>query len=224
MDNLVIETVNKEKDLGVLISKDLKFSKQWAKAVKSANRSLGFIARHFEYKRNTIPLYKPLVRPHLENAVQFWSPGLRKDIDKLERVQRRATKLIPELRNKSYEERLKCFDIHSHETRRLRGKLFEVFKILNKFDNVDYKLYFKYDYNDMTRNNGQKLCYKRFHTNTAKNFFTYDVIEKWNRLPAKVVNSLSIDSFKKNLDKYLKENGFWWLIRRKRRLIAHLAA
>ena len=64
------------------------------------------------------------------------------------------------------------------------------------------------DYNDMTRNNGHKLCHKRFITNIAKNFFKYDVIDKWNRLPAVVVNSNNIDSFKKNLDKYLKDNGY----------------
>ena len=77
--------------------------------------------------------------------------------------------------------------------------MIEVFKILNRFDNVDYNLFFKYDYNDVTRSNGHKLCHKRFQTNVAKNFFTYGIIDKWNNLPHDVVNSTSIDSFKKNL-------------------------
>ncbi len=51
-------------------------------------------------------MYISLVRPHLEYAVQFWSPHHAKDIAKLEAVQCRATKMILSLCNKSYEERL----------------------------------------------------------------------------------------------------------------------
>src|SRR5215469_6160994 len=98
-------------------------------------------------------------------------------------------------------------DIHSLETRRLRGKLIEVFKILNKFDNVDYKKFFRYDNYNITRSNGQKLRNLRnrpSETDVAKNFFTNEVVGKWNGLPREVVNSTSIDSFKKNLDRHFK--------------------
>ena len=209
MNNSVLKVVDEEIDLGITVTKNLKFSKQCAKSVKKANKVLGYIARNFEHKSKNIviPLYKALVRPHLEYAVQFWCPFLRKDIDKIERVQRRATKLIPEIRGKSYEQRLKVLRLHSLETRRLRGKLIEVFKILNKLENIDYKKLFRYDYNNITRSNGHKLCYKRFRTNVAKNLFTYDIIEKWNNLPHEVVNSDDINSFKNKLDKFLKETG-----------------
>ena len=55
------------------------------KSCKTANRVLGFIARNFRYKNKELihPLYKSLIRPHLDHAMQFWSPHLRRDIDKI---------------------------------------------------------------------------------------------------------------------------------------------
>ena len=79
------------RDLGRMISSDLKVSKQCAKAVATANRVLGMISRTISDKsRDTIlQLYKSLVRPHLEYCIQAWRPHHQKDIDLLERVQRR---------------------------------------------------------------------------------------------------------------------------------------
>ena len=87
-------------------------------------------------KRLLIPLYKAIVRPHLEYCIQAWRPH-RKDIDMLERIQRRATKMIPELRNLTYEERLKECVLTTLETRRLRGDQIEVLKKLNVYENID---------------------------------------------------------------------------------------
>ncbi len=68
-------------------------------------------------------MYISIARPHLEYAVQFWSPHHAKDTAKLEAVQRRATKMIPSLRNKSLTRRLVRLNLFSLEKRRLRGKL-----------------------------------------------------------------------------------------------------
>ena len=81
------------------------------------------IRRNITYKEKSliVPMCKSIVIPHFEYCIQAWSPHLRKAIDMLEQIQRRATKLIPELRDIKYEERLKECGLTTLETRRLRG-------------------------------------------------------------------------------------------------------
>ena len=88
---------------------DMKVSEQCGIAASKVNRILELIRRNITYKgkKLIIPLYKVIVIPHLEYCIQAWIPYRKKDIDMLERIQRRATKMIPELRDLSYEERLK---------------------------------------------------------------------------------------------------------------------
>ena len=96
-------------------------------ATSKGNQILGLIRRNITYKgiKLIIPLHKAIVRPHLNYCIQAWRPCRKKDIDTLERIQRRATKVIPELRDLSYEERLKECGLTTPETRRLRGDQIE---------------------------------------------------------------------------------------------------
>ncbi|MEJ1594469.1 hypothetical protein SMA75_25615, partial [Escherichia coli] len=130
-----------------------------------------------------------LVRPHLEYAVQFWSPYFQKDEKKLESVQRRATKLIPGFRGLPYEERLKRLDMFSLKDRRIRGDLIQTFKIVKNIDNVNRDNFFELSSQLMTRNNGFKLKGQRFNTDLRKNYFNVRVIDYWNKLPASVVQA-----------------------------------
>ena len=138
-------TTVKEKDLGVIMNANMKVSEQCRIAASKANQVLGMIRRNITYKDKSliVPLYKAIVRPHLEYCIQAWSPYLRKDIDMLEKIQRRATKLIPGLRDLRYEERLKECGLTTLETRRLRGDQIEVFKILNGYENIDTNIFLK---------------------------------------------------------------------------------
>ncbi len=114
-----------------------KVSEQCRIAASKGNQVLGMIRRNITFKEKSliVPLYKAIVRPHLEYCIQAWSPYLRKDIDMLEKIQR-ATKLIPGLRDLIYEERLKECGLTTLETRRLSGDQIEVYKIFNGYENI----------------------------------------------------------------------------------------
>ena len=208
MNGQILGAVNKEKDLGVTISSDLKPAQHCSEVVKTANKLVGFIGRAFENKSEKVlvKLYNSLVRPHLEYCVQFWCPYYQKDIDKLERVQRRLTKMIPRLRNMPYEERLKSLNLFSLSKRRMRGDLIEVFKIFKGFDNISAENYFTLDRTNTRRRHDFKVVGKRFMSNEAKHFFFNRVVNIWNSLPSIVVESNTVTTFKNRLDKYLESN------------------
>ena len=128
MGGTVLNTTVKEKDLRLTINADMKVWKQCGIAASKAKLTV-------QGKQLIIPLYKTVVRPHLEYCIQAWRPYRKKDIDMLERVQRRATllQIIPNLRNISYEKRLRECGLTALETMRLREDQTKVFKIVNVY-------------------------------------------------------------------------------------------
>ena len=101
MGGIILSKTVKEKDLGVTMNANMKVSEQCRIAASKYNQVLGMIRRDITYKENSliVPLYKAIVRTHLEYCIQAWNPHLGKYIDMLEKIQRRATKLIPGLRD-----------------------------------------------------------------------------------------------------------------------------
>jgi len=144
MNGKFLDEVTEEKDLGMIMQSDLKCSSQCFKAVNTANRILGMIKRTISVRDKDIilQLFKSLVRQHLEYSVQAWRPHFQKDIDLIEGVQRKATKLITSLKEKTYEERLRLLNLQTLETWRVRGDLIEVFKMFKGFENLDPCMFF----------------------------------------------------------------------------------
>jgi ribonucleases P/MRP protein subunit RPP40 len=208
IDDNIIDECDNITDLGVLFNKDLKFSSQCIKVAKKANKILGLIYRNFENKNKKImlSLYKSLVRPHLDYCVQIWNPHLEKDILLLERVQKRATKMIQGLQKISYEDRLNRVNLTSLAKRRLRADLLETFKILKGYEKLNSETFFELSTN-RNRGHALKLYKMRVNKDVGKFNFGNRIVNIWNKLPDHVVESTSVNIFKSRLDTYLRSVG-----------------
>ena len=122
--------VEVEKDLGVCTTSNLKSDRQCAVASAKAMSVLGLVRRHFKNIdiSNFKLCFKTYSRPHLEYCVQAWSPYLIKDIECLEKVQRRATEMVSGFKNKSCNERLSLLGLTTLSKRRTRVALLRLSK------------------------------------------------------------------------------------------------
>ena len=202
--------VTEEKDLGVYIKNDAKPSLQCIEAAKKATQALGFVKRtfsHFDCTSFSV-VYRTYIRPHMEFAVEAWNPYLKKDIECFKKIQHRATKLVPQLRNLEYEERLKVLNLTTLEERRVRGDLIQAYRIITGKDNVNCEQFFKFRENANTRGNIMKLYKPRLRKSIQQrvNFFSVHVrvVNAWNELPDDVISAPTVNSFKNRLDRFNK--------------------
>ena len=214
MNGHTLENISSEKDLGVLIDDALKFHLQTAAATKKANQVLGVIKRTYQ-TRDTFTmstLYKSMVRPHLEYGNLIWGPFYEGDKKLVESVQRRATKLIPELRERTYEERLQALDLPSLEYRRNRGDMIQCYKIFNGIVRVKAEDIFTLIPPATTRSttfgHHQRILRQKATNRTRINAFSQRVIKDWNDLSKEVVEATSVNSFKNKLDEYWRHRRF----------------
>ena len=140
----ILETVDSGSDLGIMFNKNLKFDEHIDSTVNKVNRIIGLIKRKFTHmdKDLFLTLYKSLVRSQLDYGNIVFYPTTKKYIQVLENAQRRATRLIPELRGLTYQERLIELNLPTLHYRRKRFDIFQVFKIIHKIDDIDMNVFF----------------------------------------------------------------------------------
>ncbi len=204
-DKQRLNNITSEKDLGILVDDELEYEAHIAEIIQKANKTLGIIKRNFRNIgiKTFLLLYKAMVRSKLEYAQNVWSPYKMKYIEKIEKVQRRATKLLPNLCKKSYEERLRKIGLPTLAYRRVRGDMIEVYKILHGLYDYDGCPNLPLATYNVTRGHNLKL--KKTVNKTARlHSFTVRVVELWNNLPSEVVNSPNVNVFKGRLDKHWK--------------------
>jgi hypothetical protein len=204
IDNTKIERQEFIRDLGIIFDKKLKFDLHVKEKVAKANNILGIIKRNFKNLSQSagILLYKSLARSHLEYAVQVWSPYRKGDIDALEKVQMRATKMLCKNKNLTYKERLRLLNIPTLKFRRHRGDMIEVFKIVHDIYDKGTTVKLSFHNSSRTRGHGYKLYQQHVKYDLRKYFFNNRIIALWNGLPDCVVSAPSVNSFKNRLDKF----------------------
>ena len=207
MNGQKLSSSSEQRDSGVIVSETSSPNKQCASAAKKANQMLGRINKSFSCFTKDIMnlIYKVFVRPHLEYAVVAWSPWLRKDIDALETIQRRATRRISDIRG-SYDERLKALKITTLEKRRIRGDAIEIFKCLRGIWSINSESLFTLRDPEGPRTRQQQsfmpLIIPRARLDIRKYFFSVRAANIWNDLPSSIRESNSVNIFKNAYDNY----------------------
>lgn len=204
MNGHSLATTQCEKDLGVYFDNALKFDHHINTIINRANRMLGIVRRTFSYlnKETFCQLYKGLIRPHLEYAVPVWSPHLVKHKNALEKVQERATKLVPGL-SSNYNTRLEELKLPTLAYRRVRGDMINVFKILDKGFDKSVTDMLPINTSDM-RGHDRKLRIDRHQKDIRKYNFSMRVRKIWNSLPESAIKAGDVIEFEKELDDHWK--------------------
>ena len=207
-----MEFLKSEKDIGVIIDSKLTFENHINQKVNKANSIMGVIRRTFEFLdiKTFRLLYTSLVRPHIEYANQVWNPYLKKHIDMLENVQRRATKSIPGLSNLSYEECLRKINIPTLAYRRIRGDMIETYKILSEKYDPEVSNFINLRDDSNTRGHIYKIYKSRARLNVRKYSFCMRIVDQWNSLPSDVVEAKTVNSFERRLDKLWRDQPIYY--------------
>ena len=213
MERHILEITSIERDLGIRLTNNLKWSTHVKYAANKANSVLGTLRRTFMYwtKETTKTLSTTFVRTHLKLAASIWNPYRKKDEQILESVQRRATKLAPELMNLDYSARLKALGLTTLKARRERGDIIQYYKISGNLNKVNFVR--PNQVAPSTHSEGPargirgsqhrlqrqkvKACDQREY------YFSNRIVPLWNALPAEVVYSNTVNQFKARYDNHI---------------------
>ena len=202
-----LQQVQEEKDLGITVDDHLTFRKHMSNKISKANSMIFLIKNTFKHLDAEMfkLLYKTIVRPHLEYGSPVWSPILKMDINSLEKVQRRATRLVPELADCTYDERLQHLQLPTLQYRRLRTDLIFLYKINKQQLSLDLDthctvckhgtLMLTSSLSKTTRGHNHKYQFQH-HQGIRNRFFTSRCIKAWNNLSTATVNATSVNAFK----------------------------
>ena len=193
INNAAIPTSNESKDLGYLMTNNCSSNKYIAKIAATAHFRIKQmnISLHCNDIKFKVFLYCTYIRPLVEYVTPIWSPHLINEIDRVEKVQKRFTKLLPGMRNLNYKERLATLNLKSLEERRIIFDLILIYKIHNNIISFTDYVFFE-PANTVTRGHNLKLKNIYARTNIKKFNFPTRTIQYWNNLPANVVNSDSL--------------------------------
>ena len=210
LGNVMLKTTSAERDLGVHVDDELKFHLHVAKVLKKCKSLLAIIKRTFTCvnKRIMSKLYKALIRPMIEYGNSVWGPFYKCDQVMLEKMQRRVTKMVPELRQFSYPERLEQMNIPTLKYRRTRGDMIMLHKMVTGRLRIHSALECTEERRHRTRGHSRRLRKVLVQKRVRRNHLLVRAVNTWNSLPETVVRADTTNSFKTQLDKFFKNQMF----------------
>ena len=210
LGGIELQKSENEKDLGIIVKDNLSPEGHINKIVGEGLAMVANIRTTFTHLSESLvkKIIETILRPKLEYAQVVWAPHLKKHIRKLERVQRAATKLVPNLQDKDYQERLHVLKLPRLEDRRKRGDAIQLYKCVKQIDKIDRDDFIEMDLDGRTRGGHElKLRLPGSTTDVKKYSFPARTIRDWNKLPREVVRARNIHSFKEQYDKWTKVGG-----------------
>ena len=203
MGGQVLEVTEEERDIGVMVTNNLKPSTQCSKAARTAKAVLGQISRAFHYRDRHIfmRLYTQYVRPHLEFSTQAWAPWMEGDKQVLEKVQRKAVGMVSGLSGREYEDRLAELGLQTLEERRHQADMCLMHKIMHSEGGLNHEVWFTKasDSDRVTRvaADGLNVKVKNGRLDVRRNFFSVRVTSQWNAVPSHIKKMMPAHLFKR---------------------------
>ena len=206
LGNTPLGSSSSEKDVGVYIQSNLKNNEQCKKVARTCNNIIGMVRRSFTNKESSLMLqvYKTYILPHLDYAISVWNPWTQKDINILESIQRRFTRMISGMAGLSYEERLTLLELPTLEDRRTKLDVIQAYRIWNEIDTIDHQLFecVKTVHDKNTRHSSKSSFVMRpSKLSVRKHFFTNRVVPIWNALPRDIQEAPTLGVFKSKVNK-----------------------
>ena len=209
INNHTLEETFEFSDLGLITSRKLSWNAHVDKITSKANKILGLVKRTCKGMKDITTLrtlFCALVRFQFEYCTVVWSPQTARNINKLERIQRRATKFILKT-DDDYDMRRKRLNLLSLEDRRFLFDVLFLYKVLNGYISIGISTYIQF-YTDADRyhlrGRDELTLKKNFaRTTTFESSFFNRIVDMWNALPLNVRQASNISNFKKGARDFL---------------------
>ncbi len=219
INGATISATELQRDLGVMVPSDLRFSEHADMCAKKGLQRVGILLRKFDQlpTRALLDLYKSTVRPVLEYASEVWNVQQAGDVARLEKVQRTFTRRILKQPPRwlpatttgnghdvlSYDQRLQRLGLESLETRRQRKDLVMVYKVVNRLNALDFGRFFQMAPVPQV---GLRSVASRHSIHLAppgivrtlarRHAFAVRTVGTWNRLPPMCVTATTAKHFR----------------------------
>ena len=207
LNNHILQQVSENPYLGLIIQENLQWSSHINKITSSADRTLGFIRRNLRNcnEQFKATAYISLVRSVLEYSSTVWDPYLEGDIQRLEKIQRKAARFVKKdyQRTSSVTAMLDDLGWETLQKRRMCNRLAMMYKITNKQVAIPPNDHIEFNTRTIRNKHCAQLKVKQTSTETYRNSFFPKTIIDWNNLDTSVIGCQSVLSFKAALLKTL---------------------